>query len=262
MSDLTKIHQIMQYALLVAGQSEDPYDRQLGPIHLIKYVYLADMEYAKHNNGQTFTAVNWKFHHFGPWALDVYSEIEKSLLAIGANKQVFSSKFSDKDCIRWRIDFNKSIYNKLRKDLPIEIRYAVPDYVAKYRDDTTSLLHYIYATRPMLHAAPGELLDFHILVEPKSEKREEYISYMERLSKTKRKNLKKGMKELRERFRKTMAERKTEAYVIKRPARIDTVFEEGVAWLDGLAGESFPETGATVHFADEVWKSKARSGDV
>ncbi len=44
MSDLTKIHQIMQYALLIAGQSEDPYDRQLGSIHLVKYVYLADTD--------------------------------------------------------------------------------------------------------------------------------------------------------------------------------------------------------------------------
>jgi len=58
MTDLNKIRQIMQYALLVAGQNDDPYERQLGPIHLVKYVYLADMEYAEYHEGQTFTGID------------------------------------------------------------------------------------------------------------------------------------------------------------------------------------------------------------
>jgi hypothetical protein len=262
MSDPTKIRQIMQYALLVAGQNDDPYNRQLGPIHLVKYVYLADMEYAKHHDGQTFTGIDWKFHHFGPWSTEVFSQIEAALVPFGAARRSFPSKFSDDDCIRWHIDFNEAAYGKLRNELPIEIKHAIPGYVQKYRDDTTSLLHFVYATRPMLHAAPGESLDFHVLVEPKADKGEEYIPYMARLSNTKRKKLKQGMDELRERFRQTMAERKPETYPVKSVGRMDAVFEEGVAWLDGLAGNPFPEEGATVHFSDEVWKSKARCGDV
>jgi hypothetical protein len=42
-----KIDLLIQYTLLVAGQEDEYLDRQLGPIHLIKYVYLADLVYAE-----------------------------------------------------------------------------------------------------------------------------------------------------------------------------------------------------------------------
>jgi hypothetical protein len=172
MPDKEKIDHILQYALLVAGQNEDPYVRQVGPIHLVKYVYLADMDYAKYNEGQTYTGIEWKFHHFGPWSPTVFNQIEVALTPFGAVKKSFPSKFSDDDCIRWSMPFDEATFGELRKALPMEIRHAVPDYVEKYRDDTTSLLHFVYATRPMLHAAPGEVLDFHLLVEPKAEQGE------------------------------------------------------------------------------------------
>ena len=46
------------------------------------------------------------------------------------------------------------------------------------------------------------------------------------------------------------------------PGRHDAVFKQGVEWLDSLAGEPFPGEGAVVQFADDVWKSEARSGHV
>ena len=55
MTDQEKIQQIMQYALLIAAQGDDYHERELSPLHLIKYVYLADMEYARYNEGETFT---------------------------------------------------------------------------------------------------------------------------------------------------------------------------------------------------------------
>jgi len=261
MPDKEKIDHILQYSLLVAAQSEDPYDRQLGPIHLIKYVYLADMDYAKYHDGQTYTGIDWKFHHFGPWSTTVFTQIDEALGSFGDEKKTFASRFSDEDCVRWRMDFDEDADAKLRKELPMAIRGSISSYVGKYRDDTTSLLHFVYATRPMLHAAPGELLDFSVMPEPQREKGEDYIPYMARLSNKKRKKLKRGMDEMRERFRQRMAGKKPEPYPVGNAGRIDAVFEEGVAWLDSLAGDPFPEDGATVHFSDEVWKSKARSGD-
>lgn len=50
-----KIDLLIQYAILIAGQEDEYPDRQLGPIHLIKYVYLADLAYAERNGGETFT---------------------------------------------------------------------------------------------------------------------------------------------------------------------------------------------------------------
>ena len=46
-----KIDLLIQYAFLVAGQEDEYLDRRLGPIHLIKYVYLADLAYAERNCG-------------------------------------------------------------------------------------------------------------------------------------------------------------------------------------------------------------------
>ena len=54
----SKIDLLIQYAILIAGQEDEYLDRQLGPIHLIKYVYLADLAYAERNCGKTFTRYN------------------------------------------------------------------------------------------------------------------------------------------------------------------------------------------------------------
>lgn len=262
MPDLEKVKKIMQFALLTAAQNDDPHERQLGPIHLIKYVYLADMDYAKYDEGHPFTGIDWKFHHFGPWSTTVFQQIDEALASIGAERKSFASRFSNEDCIRWEMDFDEELYAVLRKELPMTVWGSLSNYVAKYRDDTTSLLHFVYATRPMLYAAPGEQLDFSVMPDPPREKREDYTPYMERLSNKKRKKLKQGMEEMRERFRQRAAEKKTEFYAKRSVGAIDAVFEEGVTWLDELAGEQFPEDGVTVHFSNEVWKSEARRGDV
>lgn len=86
MIDKKKVWQVLQYALFVAGRSDDRFDRELGPIHLIKYVYLVDLDYAKFNNGQTFTGVDWVFHHFGPWSVDVFQQLDDALAEVGAKK--------------------------------------------------------------------------------------------------------------------------------------------------------------------------------
>ena len=65
---LSHIDLLLQYALLVAGEEDEHTDRQLGPIHLIKYVYLSDLAFAERNDGKTFTGVNWQFYKFGPWS--------------------------------------------------------------------------------------------------------------------------------------------------------------------------------------------------
>jgi len=65
--DISRVDKIIQYTLLVAGDEDDYFDRQLGPIHLIKYVYLADLDYAASHNGEIFTGVKWQFYKFGPW---------------------------------------------------------------------------------------------------------------------------------------------------------------------------------------------------
>ncbi len=260
MPDVDKIKNILQYALLAAGQSDSPLERQLGAIHLIKYVYLADMEYAKYNQGRTYTGIDWKFHHFGPWSTEVYRQVDEAMLQLGAEKRTFQSSYGSEDCIRWKIGFDEEFYSRLGKELPMAVRQAVPAYVGKYRDDTTSLLHFVYATRPMLRAAPGESLDFLVMPEPAKETREEFTPYLARISGRKRKKLKAGMNGLRDQFRQKLAERQT-ADPAGDNGKADAVFNSGVEWLDALSGEPFPDNETAVRFSDEVWKSEFRRGD-
>ena len=78
----SKIDLLIQYAILIAGQEDEYLDRRLGPIHLIKYVYLADLAYAERNCGETFTEIAWQFYKFGPWSQAVNERIKPALAAI------------------------------------------------------------------------------------------------------------------------------------------------------------------------------------
>lgn len=55
--DQHRVDLLLQYTLVRAAQEDDWRDRELGPIHLLKYVYLADCAYAERHEGQTFTGV-------------------------------------------------------------------------------------------------------------------------------------------------------------------------------------------------------------
>ncbi len=81
---------------------------------------------------------------------------------------------------------------------------------------------------------------------------------IDRLSRKKRKAMQARMAELRSRFKAQQTAETT--YPAPPPGRQDAVFEQGVEWLDRLAGTPFPGEGAAVHFTDDVWKSEARSG--
>ncbi len=67
-ADLDKVDKLIQYALLVAGEEDSVFEQQLGPIHLIKYVFLADLAFAARRGGETYTGIEWVFHNFGPWS--------------------------------------------------------------------------------------------------------------------------------------------------------------------------------------------------
>lgn len=257
MIDKKKVWQVLQYALFVAGRSDDRFDRELGPIHLIKYVYLVDLDYAKFNNGQTFTGVDWVFHHFGPWSVDVFQQLDDALAEVGAKKTTFTSDYDGKDAVRWSVDHEDPRCGSFEQELPLDVRSSVQRHVGKFYNNTTALLHFVYATPPMLMAAPEERLDFSVVVTAKEETKDAHVPFLQRLSKKKKKVFTERMAELRERFARTVVP--VESRPPRMNGRMDSVYEEGAAWLDSLAGDPFPEQGATVHISDDVWKSGARS---
>jgi len=154
--DINKVGTLLTYILTAAGQ-EDPGNRELSPIHLVKYVYLADLAYSQSHEGSTYTNVPWKFHHFGPWSAEVYTRIEPVVREIDASERRITSPKYEDDFFRWEL-IDDELFEELDKQLSFEIILAIKKAVHKFGDDTSALLHYVYATDPMLRAAPGEYL--------------------------------------------------------------------------------------------------------
>jgi len=259
-ADQNRIDLLVQYALLVAGEGDDLFDRQLGPIHLIKYVYLGDLAHAQRNSGETFTGIPWKFHSYGPWSNTVHERIEPALQLIGADKSTFTSDYEDRgDWFRWSVR-NYHLLDEKEKELPPSIAIKLRPVIRKFGKDTPGLLDYVYRTAPMLDAAPGDILDFKLAVKEKPTA-EPYLAglRMDSLSEKKKKAFRDKMAELR-RAASSRVSRKTALINPVKNVRHDDVYQDGVEWLDKLAGEQLSPGEHVAEFSSDVWKSTTRKG--
>lgn len=252
---------VIQFSLLVAGEEDDNFSRQLGPIHLVKYLYLADLSYAKRNNGQSFTGIDWQFYNFGPWSAAAHARIEPALNAIHACKYEFPSDYGDKnEWIRWSLHDSRLLDEK-RRTLPPTITTNLTSYVHKFGKDTPSLLDFVYKTKPMLSAAPNEYLDLTLELDNiKTSLESSPTLRMASLSSKKQKQLQQKMAALRELHK----QRKSDAPKLINPVpnpRFDEVYHDGVTWLESLSGEQLNPGEVTVEFSTDVWKSTTRKGE-
>ena len=256
------LHIILQYSLLCARQNEDRWDWEIGPIHLIKYAYLADLAYAQRHEGATFTGVDWSFHNFGPWSVAVHQEIPVALNAIGALMQEFPSDYGDEDYYRWSYpdDDSNSLFEKIGNMVPPSVEFYLQKMVRKFGKDTPDLLDYVYNTPPMRSAAPGESLDFSEFVEDKLETvKEPFAPALSLLSAKKKKKLKTRLEEIRAAKKENGCVAREKRLVPSQMEPIDeTVWQKGIDWLDSLAGPSLPQGRHEVEFDDSVWKSSVR----
>lgn len=271
--DLGRLDLVLQYALAAAGQ-EDPDQRELGPIHLIKYAYLADLAYAETHSGETFTGVAWRFYHFGPWAAEVNDRIEYAAELAGARRRTFESAKHEGEFARFSV-VDDTLFERLQRQLPWEITSAVKRAVHEFSSDTSSLLHYVYVTKPMLKAAPGELLSFGD--EPASTlcQAEPALAHDEaapvfevdvlenespaRSSWKARRKRKETVAKLRQEVRRRLEARLARPAIPVRPPRYDEVFFDGVKWLDDQAGGPIQPFEGEAVFSPDIWKSPGRS---
>ena len=259
----SKIDLLIQYAILIAGQEDEYLDRQLGPIHLIKYVYLADLAYAERNCGETFTGIAWQFYKFGPWSQAVNERIEPALAAIGANKKTFPSNFDDKnDWFRWQITDDR-LLDDIERQLPFPVTSRLKRDIHKFGQDTPSLLSYVYRTSPMLLAAPNEYLDFSHLNQKSEDIKKPLPLKKESLTAREKKKFKEGMQKIREKNveRQSADRRKTQLVNPVPKPKYDDVYYDGLKWLDSLSGPPLPEGEKEAVFSDSVWKSSSRRGE-
>ena len=262
MMDKKKIDQIILFALLEASRQDDFWDRELGPIHLVKYVYLADLYYAESHDGQTYTGSDWKFHHFGPWAAEVHQRIDPAIDEAGANKKrINAPKYKD-DFYRYSYADDYK-YEELSNSLPFEVTGSLKKAIKEFGKDTAELLHYVYRTRPMICAAPGEHLSFEPKKEIEKKKEIEDQPEPEKLS-VKRKRMKKEAieklkKEMTVRLDRTLTKKKEKRQ--STPPRYDEVYSEGVKWVESLAGDPIKPEEGIVEVSPDFWKSSFRTDD-
>jgi hypothetical protein len=262
MDNTNKLDHLIQFILLTAGQEDDYINRWLGPIHLVKYVYLADLAFSRENEGQTYTDLPWKFHHYGPWEYSCFERIEPALVSIGAEKKIITSKFYDDDYNRWCIRDSQR-HDELKEKLPISIAGTISRFVHRFGIDTNSLLHFVYKTRPMTNAAPGETLDFNKELESVPTSFQEIEDSACRLTARQMKKRENTLRDIKSGLR-AMLDKRRKGKITRPvvpdfpPPRYDEVYLQGLDDLDRMAGAP-PEKGdCRVIFSDDVWKSKAR----
>jgi len=246
---------VLQYIAAVAGQ-ETGWDRELGMIHFIKYVYLADLEYSKSHNGTTYTGLPWIFHHFGPWSVDCFNRIEPALKAIGATKRTIASD-TYKDFDRWSVDSDE-LFDRLGNKLDLAVAGAVQKYFRKFGSDTYCILDYVYKTAPMISAAPGEPLDFTHVLSIKNISTDEEIrsDLTPRQIKLRRKKLSEFKERINQRLERKVQENRMKTCPL--PPRYDEIFFEGLAQIDAAAASELAGGEYIAEFSDDIWKSKAR----
>jgi len=260
-----RVDQILQYALARAAQ-EDFGNRELGPIHLLKLVYLADLDYAKFHEGQTFTETPWQFHHYGPWDFGAFSRISPVMAGIGASARTVTSVRYESESTFWSLNPRDSdtrdLYDSLDRVLPTSMTMAITRAVHDLGRDTSALLDFVYRTPPMTLAAPGELLDFSVVAYrpvPPAPVGQEPLT-PQSLSRRQHRLRDEFNQGLLAKLRRNPVRGPRPGCVVPPPAPIDAVFSDGIRWLDTLAGTPVPEIhDGILEFDPSVWRSDMRT---
>jgi hypothetical protein len=244
------VDQIMQYALAVASEAEDWRERELRPIHLIKYVYLADLAWAS-RNGETYTRAPWRFYKFGPYCLDVLERVSPAMEAINAIHRTFPSDYRDEDIRCWKSSDRRDL--EIGERLPPLIQNALKREVMEWGSDTKGLLHHVYTTSPMLNAAPGEDLEFRGTSprRPPAEKRP--LPTARQIKKRQAK-----IADVREKLEERRANRPPRRSKPMIDPRYDDVYSKGVEWLDSLAGDPVEPKSGILEIDPSIWHSETR----
>ena len=247
--NLDRGNAMVTYALAVASEADSYQDRELGPIHLIKYVYLGDLAFAARNDGKTYSETDWKFHKFGPWSVELYQQLPQAAEVAGAVARHFQSRYNE-DGVRWRLPGAASVRD-LESRLPAAAARAIRLAVHEYHNDTSSLLHHVYRTTPMLTAAPGEALTFQVKEEA-DEQAPAMPPDLPDISKTQ-------LKKLKERVRSHFAQQAKKKTVVPKVSYDEDYFEI-LDLLDREVGDALEQTEGVLEFSADVWKSEARRG--
>ncbi len=131
----------------------------LTTVRLVKFVYLADLYFARENNGSTLTGYPWAFVFYGPYCSEVMKDLDIAVNTGLIRRDSRESKFSGKDYQLFSCRDPEA--EKLEDLFPISVISPLKRAIKKYGEDTQALLDYVYfETEPMEGVRKGDLLDF------------------------------------------------------------------------------------------------------
>ena len=262
--DSERVDNIIKFTLAAASQEEEWSNRGLGPIHLVKYVYLADLAYSEHHEGKIFTGAPWRFHHFGPWAREVFERIKPVVEETHAKEKKISHPKYEDDFYRFQL-VDQELYDLLYNTLPLAITTAIKSAIHSYGSDTSDLLSYVYKTRPMLQASPGENLDFSFHDRELEIEQKEIAEALSPPWRSMSVKQKKQRKEKIANIKKVMENRRSKRISLQKqkpsytPPRYDEIYFNGLEWLDSLAGDPIEPEEGTLEITEDIWKSPFRT---
>jgi len=257
--DPDRIDDVMTYALCLAAERDD--DRELGPIHLIKYVYLADLAHA-HETGTSFTGVPWTFYHFGPWSREVHDRVEPLIRFLGAVERTFEG--AEGIGRRYRLSDASDRLRDAERKLPTRTGLRLKRWVLEFGSDTPGLLHFVYTTSPMLRAKPRGPLDLRapapelegIVESVEVEAAPTAAPLSNKARRRRAEQLARAGEEIRSRLAARVAERSRRSATDQPSPRYDEVHDDGVEWLDELAGASPAGDAGEVEFDPRLWEEE------
>lgn len=167
----------------------------LTPIRLVKFLYLADLFYARKFHGETLTKWPWRFVHYGPFCGEALQAIENATKTGLIESITYESKFDEEEHFLYKCRLEKD--HPLRDILPISVTAPLENAIKRWGGDTYQLLDYVYfETEPMEDVRFRDLLDFN-----KAKKAEIIKSIeMKPLSKEKINKAKEAIQKLKNKF--------------------------------------------------------------
>lgn len=151
-----RVYDLIRHIVWYATQNEIA----LTTVRLVKFLYLADLYYARAYRGETITKFPWAFVHYGPYCTEAMEAIGGAVSTGIICKKTYESKFANADEFHIFTCHDEEV-EPLDMFFPIEALSLLQVAIKKYGEDTAALLDHVYfETEPMIDAKPKEGLDF------------------------------------------------------------------------------------------------------
>jgi hypothetical protein len=127
---------------------------------IVKFLYLADLQHARHHGGHHLTGWSWRVDKFGPLALEALRLLDQGVAEGWLRATAPLSNEPDEAGRAMFYDLPDENIEAVADALPAGLG-KVRTWIRKYGDDTNRLLRFVYAsTEPMADAHDGDELDF------------------------------------------------------------------------------------------------------